>query len=178
MMMRWLLILTVWLVFILGPLAAVAQEDPTLTVEAPKDGAVLQESSVTVRFEVTDFKLVPSKVPLTEAGKRPEANRPGEGHLHFMLDLQPVVVWERNEPYTFNNVPPGEHRLMVELVNNDHSSLSPSVTKQIRLRTTGPGTMPETGSDAAWQVAGGRTLLVLGVLLVITGGLLLRRRPV
>lgn len=176
--MRWLLIVTTWFVLILSPLVTWAQEGPSLTVTAPKDGVELKESNVTVEFNVSDFQLVPSNVPLTEAGKRPEANRPGEGHLHFRLDLQPVVVWEKGEPYTFTNVPPGEHQLMVEVVNNDHSSLSPPVMEQIRFRTTGPETMPATGSEPSLQSALGRILLVLGVLLLSAGGLVLRRRAV
>ncbi len=174
--MRWLLIVTVWSMLILSPLSAVAQEGPTLTVTAPKDGAVLKASNVTLKFDVTDFTFVPSNVPLAEAGKQPEANRPGEGHLHARLDLQPVVVLTRDEPYTFTNIPPGEHQLTVEVAQNDHSPFSPPVVQQIRFRTTGPETLPETGSQPALQSHVVPTLLVLGVLLVSAGGLLLRRR--
>jgi hypothetical protein len=86
-------------------------------------------------------------VPLSEAGKHPEVNHPGEGHLHFALDLQPLVVWEKSDPYTFPNIPPGDHQLMVELANNDHSSLSPRVMRQITFKTVMP--LPATGSSAA-----------------------------
>jgi hypothetical protein len=130
---------------------------------------VLQASSVTVHFEVPDFELVPSPVPFQEAGQHPEANRPGEGHLHARLDLQPVVVLEREEAYTFTNVPPGEHQLVVELTQNDHSPFLPPVVKEIRFRTTGPETMPETGQEAGGTAAG-HLLLVLSVLLVSLGG--------
>jgi hypothetical protein len=107
-------------------------------------------------------------VPVSEAGKHPEANRPGEGHVHFVLDLQPLVVWENGDSYTFSNVPPGEHQLMVELVQNDHSSFSPPVMRQIRFQTSiTPQTMPATGTAPDAHMAPG--LLGLVLLLVIAG---------
>jgi hypothetical protein len=134
------------LLFLLNPFSSAAQNNPGLVVSIPSDGATINGTDVTINFQVSGITLVPTTVSLDEAGKRPEANRPGEGHLHFMLDLQPVVVWERNTPYTFSNVPPGEHLLMVELVNNDHSPLSPQVVKQIRFRSA--VMMPQTGTPA------------------------------
>jgi hypothetical protein len=174
--MRALLILTAWLVCILGVLTPAAAQGPTLTVTAPQQGAVINDTTVTVQFQVNGLTMVPSSVPLAEAGKRPEANRPGEGHLHLMLDLQPVVVWDRNEPYTFQDVPPGEHHLMVEVANNDHSSLSPPVVQHIRFRIAGPETMPNTGSAAAGQPQYWSMLLVLGAVTLLATGLGLRRR--
>ncbi len=157
------------------PGAALAQTSaPTLDVTEPKDGAVIKGTDVTVRFNVTGITLVKSTVPLSEAGKRPDANRPGEGHVHFMLDLQPLVVWEQNAPYTFHNLPPGEHQLMVEVVNNDHSSLAPPVIRQIHFRTE--VLMPHTGTDLPMA-----RLALLAVAasalsaLIVTAGLVLRR---
>jgi len=141
---------------------------PSLTVVGPTDGEVIQASAVTVQFTVSDFKIVPSTVPVSEAGKQPEANRPGEGHLHFVLDLQPLVVWEHADAYTFKDLPPGQHQLMVELANNDHASLSPPVMKQIRFETT--AALPATGTlwyfdPAIWSLAAalGAGLLLLGL---------------
>ena len=144
---------------------------------APTDfpGGGKEGSELTVEFTVTGFTLVPTSVPVAEAGKHPEANRPGEGHLHFVLDLQPLVVWERDEPYTFTNIPPGEHLLMIELTNNDHSPLSPPITQQIQFRSEAPQELPVAGSGTAPLLDGGSALLVLGVLLV-AGGLIVRRR--
>lgn len=147
---------------------------PALKVLSLTNGVSLNGPSVGVAFQVSGLKIVPSTVPLAEAGKHPEVNRPGEGHLHFMLDLQPLVVWYKNDPYQFTNVPPGEHLLMIELVNNDHSSLSPPVLQLIRFRIL--AVMPPTGSGSepeTWQ-----TLLFLSAGLFVVGGLslLLRRK--
>jgi len=151
-------------------LAAPTAAGPELTVAAPKEGEVIQGSSITVTFTTANIKLVPTTVPVSEAGKHPEANKPGEGHLHFVLDLQPLVVWEKGDPYTFQSVPPGAHQLMVELVNNDHSSLSPRVMRMIQFRVA-PGALPVTaaaGSDS------GLNLLFLALLLIIGGRLVLQ----
>lgn len=155
-----------------------AAQGPTLTLTSPTAGAVIEGTDVQVAFTVTGIRLVPTTVPVSEAGKRPDANRPGEGHLHFVLDLQPLVVWEKGEPYTFTNVPPGEHQLMAEVVQNDHSPLTPPVVQQIRFRTTGAQMLPTTATGSALHPDVGRLLLILALILVLAGSLVLRRRQV
>ena len=174
--MRRLLLLVVLLVLIASVPGPVAAQGPELTVVSPTDAMVIKDTSVTVGFKVANFKLVPTSVPVSEAGKHPEANRPGEGHLHFVLDLQPLVVWEHGDPYTFTSVAPGEHQLMVELVNNDHSSLSPRVMQMIRFQSTGAQILPNTGSGAALSLDFVPALLVLALLLMTAGGLMRRWR--
>ena len=142
--MRRLVLLTAALVLMVGPGAALAAAAPALQVLSPGDGARITGDAVTVAFQVADFRIVPTSVPVSELGKRPDANRPGEGHLHLMLDLTPLVVWERGEPYTFTGVPAGDHRLVVELVNNDHSSLTPPVLRELRFQTA--PMVPRTGA--------------------------------
>lgn len=164
--------LTVGLSLMLVTLMPAAAAGPALTVTAPTDGVVIKGTDVTVTFQATDFNIVKSSVPLSEARKHPEANRPGEGHVHIRLDLQPVVVWERAEPYTLSNVAPGEHELMVELVENDHSSLSPQVMQVIRFKTEAPAmVLPTAGqspSDPATYLA---AVLTLAGVLMAAGGL-------
>lgn len=174
--MRRLLLLSVLLVLIAGSSSPAVAQGPELTVIAPADGAIINQTGVTVEFKTSNIKIVPTSVPVTEAGKHPEANRPGEGHLHFVLDLQPLVVWERGDPYTFTNVPPGEHQLMVELVNNDHSSLSPRVMRMVRFRSGAAQTLPNTGWAEALPLDFAPLLLVLAVLALAAGSLVRQRR--
>ncbi|HEX6288471.1 MAG TPA: hypothetical protein VFZ66_04730 [Herpetosiphonaceae bacterium] len=171
--MRQLMNLMVLLLLMVSPLVVAAQSGPQLKVTAPASEAAINGTNVMVEFQATGITLVPSTVPLNEAGKRPDANRAGEGHLHLMLDLQPLIVWERAEPYRFENVPPGEHQLMVELVNNDHSPLSPPVVQQIRFRTA--MMMPATGTGR-WQINAAYVLLAVFALLALSAGLIVRRR--
>jgi hypothetical protein len=173
--MRRLWILSVLPILILGSLSPAFAAGPSLVVQAPADGAVIEGPNVKVTFTVNDFKIIPSSVPVSEAGKHPEVNRPGEGHVHLVLDLQPLVIWQQNAPYSFSNVPSGEHQLMVELVNNDHSSLSPPVMQRISFRSSGAiaQQLPTTG--ATLQAGMSLALLVLGILLVVAGWLVARR---
>jgi hypothetical protein len=164
-----------------APAPAMAQETD-LTVTSPTDRATIKGTEVTVDFRVANFRLVPSAAPVEQAGQHPEINRPGEGHLHFMLDLQPLVVHEKAEPYTFRDLTPGEHRLMVELVSNDHSPLDPPVVRQIRFRvepaTTG-GSEPTRRPGRSGAPAGPTVAAVafgLAALPFLAAGLLLRGR--
>lgn len=154
----------------------VVAADPGLTVSSPRNDESIDGTSVTVTFDVSDFSVVPSTVPLAEAGLRPEANREGEGHVHFMLDLMPIVVWESTEPYTFSDVPPGEHTLMVELVNNDHSPLAAPVVQQIRFSTNSDQLLSYTGGG---QSGPNQIYILLFALLgtaAMGAGLILRRK--
>jgi len=175
--MRQIYLLVALCALLLVPNAGPAVASASLTVVEPKDGASISRKNVTVTFTASEITLVKTTVPVAEAGKHPEMNRPGQGHVHFVLDLQPLVVWEQADPYTFADVPPGEHQLMVELVENDHSSFSPRIMQTIRFRTTdskpAPVAMPATSepSDGPWPV-----LLILAVFLILGGASILRHR--
>jgi hypothetical protein len=170
--MRWLLALLIVFLLIIEPIRSATAAGPELTVQTPADGAVIEGPNVQVAFTASGITIVPSSVPVAEAGKHPEANRPGEGHVHLVLDLQPLVIWYENDPYTFMAVPPGEHQLMVELVNNDHSSFSPPVMQRIRFRVADAQRLPKTGaeSDRGALVA----LLSFAIILITAGRLILR----
>jgi len=153
-----------------------------LTILSPMNGEQVLGDSIRVVFQVTGMQLMPSTIPLAEAGKHPEANKPDEGHLHFMLDLQPPVVWGSADPYTFNNVPAGEHQLSVELVNNDHSSLTPPMIRQLRVTVAGaqgspaPNVvmLPNTGATDLNTTLIRYILLTFAAVVFFTSGLALR----
>ena len=171
MMVRYALLLSVCVALLPGMAAPTLAAEPQLTILGPTDQERVSTPDVQVTFLVTGLTVVPSSVPLAEEGQHPEANRPGEGHLHFMLDVQPPVVWHTTDPYTLSNVPPGRHRLMVELVNNDHSSLSPPVVQEVAFERL-PRALPNTG-----QAASPDTLWLLGMGGLLAGvGAYLRRR--
>ena len=159
-----------------GSFGISSAQSPGLEVTAPVDGSSVDSTDVTVEFDVTGVAIVASTVPLERAGQQPEANRPGEGHLHLMLDLGSIVVWNTTEPYTFANVPPGEHQLMVEIVNNDHSSLNPPVVQQIRFRSSADQVVPNTGEPRVDVTPAYAWLLALFGLTILGAGVVLRRR--
>jgi hypothetical protein len=121
---------------------------PSVEVTSPRLGENLTTSDIEVVFHTADFDIMQSTVPVAEAGHHPEMNQAGQGHMHLTLDVQPLVIWTSNAPYTFHDVAFGPHLLRVELVNADHSSLVPPVIQQVQFRT-GPGQLPNTGSAPA-----------------------------
>ena len=156
--------------------APVSADAPTLTVSQPANGATLSGTSVVVDYQITNFALLKPPVPASEAGKHPEVNKPNQGHIHLTLDLQPVVMEFGPSTYTLANVPPGPHVLVAELVNNDHSPLSPPVTQRISF-TTVPGSLPSTGDGGtAGNVWGPLALSLLGLAALGFSGAALRRR--
>ena len=190
--MRWLLPFFVGLLIIWLALSPAATAAPQLQITSPTAGESVSGSAVRVSFQASGVRLRPPPVEVREAGKHPEQNSPEEGHLHMMLDLNPVVMWASQEPYTFEDVPPGEHQLMVEVVNNDHAPFSPPVVREVRFTVVAPpevqGARGEAGlaQPAAIPSTGeptgsvSRMALVLVLLAVGAAGLYLRsleRRP-
>lgn len=116
-------------------MATTTSLEPTLTIASPEEGSTILGTNITVDFTVgglvlTDFERV--QTPKT-----------GMGHLHFWLD-SPVAKPERaienfrNESFTFTRVPEGNHTLVVEVVNNDHSSFRPPVAQIVSFKTVLP----------------------------------------
>lgn len=121
-----------------GPLGGVM---PGITIASPADGAVLPAGNVTVSVRVFYFTLVPSYG---------QAYVPGEGHLHYYMDV-PVPRAGEKAPvpppghfipttatsYTFVNVPAGAHTFSVELANNDHSPFPRPIFSTVTVTVTG-----------------------------------------
>jgi uncharacterized surface protein with fasciclin (FAS1) repeats len=112
---------------------------PTVNITAPQEGANLTAPNVTVTVNVTNFTLVEP---------RGQANATNQGHLHFYRDVrvpttpgQPAVIpndtmlWAltANTTYTWTNLTPGAHNFSVQLVNNDHTPLSPPVLDTVNV---------------------------------------------
>lgn len=115
---------------------------PTLNITFPSNGANLTPG-ITIVVTVTNFNIV---------DKAGQANVPGEGHLHFYLDMdaptipgQPAVpatgTWAHvaSTTYTFTNVSPGMHTVTVQLVNNDHTPIIPLATTTITIHVSAGG---------------------------------------
>lgn len=124
---------------------------PGLAITAPADGAVLPAGDITVSVRVTSFRMV------SEYG----SYAPGEGHLHYYLDL-PVAappgaslpgsfVPTTDTSFTWRRVPPGTHRFTVELASTDHTPLVPPVFRTVTVTVTGelPPTTVTTGGGGA-----------------------------
>ena len=126
--------------------AALAAGKPSVTFVKPKQGATTG-STVTFVVKLTNFRLDPKDV-----GKQ---KKPNTGHLHFQMDggkfdyprysgangklavtlgiagkYSPAVL----PTITYRHLPPGKHRLVVFLANNDHSPVGASASVRFTVR--------------------------------------------
>ena len=106
----------------------------------PMEGATTGDT-VTAKVQLEGFQI--------DAADVGGANKPGAGHLHFSLDDGKYDTPKYSGPngklavqlgvdgmyspateptITYSGLPPGEHTLEVELVNNDHSETGTSAT--------------------------------------------------
>jgi hypothetical protein len=94
-----------------------------LTIVTPKASEVVNTDQVTLRVAAPNFQFVDFKTHPWKAYR--------QGHMHIWLDDKnpkaSTAIKSTSNVYTLTNLKPGPHTLTVELVNNDHSSLSPKV---------------------------------------------------
>ncbi|WP_300998919.1 fasciclin domain-containing protein [Methanoculleus sp.] len=127
--------------------------EANVTIASPEEGANVTAGNVTVSVNVTNFTLV------EPTG---QANATGEGHLHYYLDAPvptnesaPAIpetgdyVVSANTSYTWENVTAGEHNLSVQLVNNDHTPVTPLVFETVNVTVDGNVTPAENATPEA-----------------------------
>ncbi len=109
-------------------------EAAEVTIVSPADGAVLEGPVVEVILEARGVRIVP-------AGDM----TPGTGHHHLYLDAdlgdpsvpvptEPgriVHLGDGSSEYTFEDVPPGEHRLITVVADGTHVPLQPWVVDTV-----------------------------------------------
>jgi len=116
-------------------------EEPagTVTIVTPTEGAQIEGSTVTVQLS-TDVQLLP-------AGDMTE----GTGHHHLYLDAdltppdQPVPtvpgeiihMGDASTSFVFEDVEPGEHRLIAVVADGVHVPLQPWVVDTVTFTVTG-----------------------------------------
>jgi uncharacterized protein DUF4399 len=128
---------------LLGVVACSSEETPTVgeppsvSITMPSDGSEVTAGKVTVVASVANFEVV------NKLGQDPV---PGEGHIHFYIDVKEIPTTP-NKPaitddaktyhavatksFTWDDVKPGKHRFAVQLVNNNHTPLSTAVTDEV-----------------------------------------------
>lgn len=109
-----------------------AAPSPQLVILSP--GGLLNKSNVVtpsfvVAFAVSNFQFV-------TPGITGQSNQPGQGHMHVFLDGTYWNLWSQPEGIPFNNVPAGQHNITLQLVNSDHTPLSPDVEASVIVQVT------------------------------------------
>jgi plastocyanin len=118
---------------------------PTIKITQPSGNVIPQIGDVMVMVEVTNFNLV---------DKLGGANVAGEGHIHYFLDVDAPTTPGKTAvtaagtyaattatSYTWHNVGGGPHKFSVELVNNNHTPLTPPVVAMVSVTV-----LPEIGT--------------------------------
>lgn len=105
---------------------------PALAVVSPKNGVVIEGEKVTVKLKISNFKLVDFR--------KNTASKKGEGHVHAWLDSNtsdPNAAFKlvEGDTITFDKVAPGNHKLTVQLVENNHQPLQPVIKKVVTFTT-------------------------------------------
>lgn len=104
------------------PAAVIAQTPtPTISSITPSEAQTIYGNKIPVLIAYENFTLADSAVNTI--------NKPGEGHIHLWMDeASPTgenAVKLMEETFTYSDVAYGEHTLVAELVNNNHTSLVP-----------------------------------------------------
>ncbi len=135
---------------------------PSLQIISPTENQKVESDKITVSWKLTGFTLV-------DYANNPR-NKFGQGHLHLWLDESAPSAANSTKittgnSYTFENVKSGKHTLVVELQNNDHSSLKPPVKQTIHFETVAPVFVnPKLPQNDV-------TLFLILVAIVLVGGL-------
>lgn len=117
-----------------APAAAEPEMIASVEILAPADGSTVEGSSVTVRLSASGVRIV-------QAGDTTS----GTGHHHLYLDDdltpadQPVPsvpgriihMGDGSAEYTFEDVAPGEHRLIAVVADGVHVPLQPWVVDTV-----------------------------------------------
>lgn len=135
---------------------------PTVNITTPASNQVIVGNQVEVLLDLTNFKTA-------DYQKNPN-NKLGQGHIHLWLDqTQPTpasAVKTSSLMYTFTNVKPGSHTLLVELVNNNHSSLSPQATASVNFVTQAPTPTTTDTNLVLWMAITAFMLVTAALFLV------------
>src|SRR3989338_5475731 len=96
-----------------------AKPVPSLSILYPKESQLVKNSTVVAAVEISNFTIVP-------LDRQP---RDYHGHIHYWLDGVKIISEKKSE--VFYDVAHGNHKITVELVKSNHSSLNPQVIKSV-----------------------------------------------
>lgn len=100
--------------------------DVTISIVSPEEGAVVPaDEDLMIEVEIVNGALVSGST----------STDPNEGHIHIYVDGQ-VVAMPTTESDTIvpgTNLPPGEHEVIVEFTQANHTSFAPPVQTAITI---------------------------------------------
>ena len=155
-----ILLLTITIV---TPVTAQTGVLPALNVLTPSDGQTIYGDKVPVLLDAENFEIV-------DFAKNTKAVS-GQGHVHLWLDDEQMTAQSAakaiEDTFTFSDVPAGDHKLRVELVANDHSSLKPPVAKEISFKTAPVSSAVPPEAESGFDKKTALVIFVVVALVII-----------
>lgn len=135
---------------------------PTLKFVTPSEGQTLYGQKVPIlvsveNFTVQDYQTNKNKVV-------------GQGHIHLWLDdpnpTKESAVKLTKDEFTYSDVPYGDHTLKAEIVNNNHTSLTPPTVSVVNFKTT-PVATPSPVATSGFDKNTALVILVVVALVIL-----------
>ena len=144
-------------------LSAQTKGMPTLDVLTPSEGQTIYGDKVPVLLDAQNFQIV-------DFANNTKAVA-GQGHVHLWLDDEQMTAQSAakatEDTFTFSDVPAGDHKLRVELVANDHSSLKPSVAQEISFKTAPVSSAVPPEAESGFDKKTAMVIFVVVALVII-----------
>src|SRR3990172_4161446 len=144
-------------------LSAQAKGIPTLDVLTPSEGQTIYGDKVPVLLDAQNFEIV-------DFANNTKAVA-GQGHVHLWLDDEQMTPQSAakaiEDTFTFSDVPAGDHKLKVELVANDHSSLKPPVAQEISFKTAPVSSAVPPEAESGFDKKTALVIFVVVALVII-----------
>lgn len=119
---------------------------PSLQIVRPKHGENFGSASIVIETAVENFELLPPTPYYAEASSKPV------GHMHVYIDSNPLIATSCQQLMVGKNIDGkalrnGWHRLVIELVHDNHEVLNPRVWKSIYFYTAREKPVRKATSD-------------------------------
>lgn len=149
--------------WIIGLFPSLARAAPLLKIVSPEEEQTILGDKVTISFIVGNINVGP------------------DGHLHLWFDSpieEATIATEITNQFdhTLSEIPPGPHKLTLEVVKPNNTSYNPQIKQSVHFTTKLPqsSSLLETPrqknllsffSEVSWQVC----TTILGILLLVIG---------
>ena len=135
---------------------------PALKIITPADSQTIYGGKIPILFAVEKFQLVDYQKNTSLVA--------GQGHIHVWLDDQnPTKESARKitaDSTTYTDVPYGDHVLRAELVNNNHTSLTPAVVSTVKFKSA-PAASPSPAVSSGFDKNTALVILVVVALVIV-----------
>jgi hypothetical protein len=135
---------------------------PNLKVVTPSEGQTIYGNRIPILVAVENLQIVDFA--------QNTAPRSGQGHVHLWLDdpnpTRESAVKLTKDNFTYTDVAYGEHTLRTEIVNNNHTSLTPPVVTTVKFKSA-PVATPSPVQVSGFDKNTALVILVVVALVIL-----------